>query len=272
MFIEIITSALFGLAQGLTEFLPISSSGHLLLLHDIIKLDVNALSFDASLHLGTLLALFLFFYKDIYQLIIAFFRSIAKRKVETHFERMSWYILIGSIPAAVLGYAFESDIETVLRNPWIVVTTLVVGGLLFFVVERFGKKQKTVEHMTLKDAGAIGCAQALALLPGLSRSGITITAGMATGLTRYDAARFSFLLSIPVVLGAGLKKLLDVATMGFTQDEFVIFIVGIVSSAIFGVLAIRVLLKLTQKYSLNMFGYYRIALALLVGVLLLTVA
>jgi undecaprenyl-diphosphatase len=268
MFIDIITSAFFGMVQGLTEFLPISSSGHLLLLHDIIKLNVDSLSFDASLHLGTLLALFLFFYKDIYRLIIAFFRSIAKRKVQESFEKLSWFIVIGSIPAAILGYFFESKIETVLRNPWIVVTTLVIGGLLFFLVERKGAKQKTIETMSMKDAIAIGCAQALALIPGLSRSGITITAGMAWGFTRYDAARFSFLLSLPVVLGAGLKKLLDVYEIGFTGNEMLIFIVGIVSSAVFGIFAIRILLRYTQKHSLNVFGYYRIVLALIVGILL----
>jgi len=271
MFVEIITSALFGLVQGLTEFLPVSSSGHLLLLHNIIKLDVNALSFDASLHLGTLVALFIFFYKDIYQLIIAFFRSIAKRKTETGFERLAWYIIVGSIPAGILGFAFEKDIETILRNPWIVVTTLVVGALLFFAVERYGKKQKTTENMNMKDALAIGSAQALALIPGLSRSGITITAGMAMGFTRYDAARFSFLLSIPVVLGAGLKKFMDVASVGFTHDELLIFVVGMISSAIFGILAIQVLLRFTQKHSLNAFAYYRIALAISVGILLVTV-
>jgi len=272
MFIDIITSALFGMVQGLTEFLPISSSGHLLLLHDIIKLDVDSLSFDASLHLGTLVALFLFFYKDIYSLIIAFFRLIAKRKAESTFERLSLFIIVGSIPAAVLGYLFESKIETVLRNPWIVVTTLIIGGLLFFLVERKGTKQKTIETMSMKDAIGIGVAQALALIPGLSRSGITITAGMAWGFTRYDAARFSFLLSLPVVLGAGLKKFVEVYQMGFTGNELAVFVAGIISSAVFGVFAIRVLLKFTQKHSLNVFGYYRLGLAFVVGVLLIVVA
>lgn len=259
---DILISGLFGLVQGLTEFLPISSSGHLLLLHEIFDLTTNSLSFDAALHLGTLFAVVLYFFKDIRTIIIAFFRSCTKKRKKDTYERLAWYLIIGSIPAVIIGLAFESIIETAFRSNGVVITTLVIGGVLFFAVEAFGKKLHAVKDLTWKQALGIGIAQAFALIPGVSRSGITITTGMALNMTRYEAARFSFLLSIPVVFGAALKKMYDAVSLGI--DNTTIFIVGIISAFVFGVVAIRFLLSFTQKHSLNGFGIYRIGLALVV--------
>lgn len=254
-------SAIFGIIQGLTEFLPISSSGHLLILHQLLTLDVSELSYDASIHLGTSAALIVFFWKDIRSLSIAFFGSIAKRNVDPIQRKLVTQIIVGCIPAAIVGYFGESFIENALRSPWIVSAMLVIGGLLFIAVERFSRKDRGISSLTLRDAVIVGISQCLAFIPGMSRSGITMTAGMYLHLSRQEAARFSFLLSIPVVVGAGIKKMLEVFQSGQLQSEALIYLIGIISSFIAGLAAISLLLHWTKKYSLKGFALYRFALA-----------
>lgn len=275
---DIIVSIIFGIVQGLTEFIPVSSSGHLLLLHALLPnaLPLDDVSFDVALHVGTLLALLGFFWNEVWLYLGAWFQSMGKMMrgtkpaALTFDEQLSWYLIIAIIPAGLVGFFFESLISIVLRSPYIVVVMLVVIGIVFFYVEKWakGRALHTIEQTTAKQALAIGLAQVLALVPGTSRSGITIIAGMFTGFKRADAARFSFLMSMPIVAAAGLKKGIDLASMGVTSHEFVILLAGALSAAIVGYIAIATLLKYLSHRSLAVFGWYRIILALVMLVTL----
>ncbi len=256
---------ILGTIQGLAEFLPISSSGHLLLAHYFLNYDPgHALIFDVALHVGTLLALVVYFWMDVGRLFKNFFASF-RAKERTLEQRLPWLILIAAIPAAIFGGLFDSFFES-LRSPWIVVVTFVIFGFVFLIVERVSAKVKTMGDMGWKTALGIGFAQVLALVPGVSRSGITIVAGMFAGLKREQAARFTFLLSIPVVAGAAAKKLLDVSHQGVGTDERGAMIVGILTAAIVGYAVIKFLLRYLANHSLNVFAYYRFAIA---GIVLL---
>lgn len=263
--IDFLYAAILGIIQGLTEFWPISSSGHLVLAHDLLQFDVaNDLSFDVALHIGTLLALIIFFWADIRRYSVAFVRSIANFQVRTNADqRMAWLIILGTVPAAIAGYLFAVAIESSLRAVWLVALMLIIGGILFIVVERVAKKQKQLPDLGWKGALTVGIAQALALVPGVSRSGATICTGMAIGFTRETAARFSFLLSIPIVFGAGAKKMLDLAEAGIGEREWLMMLVGLLASAIVGYIAIKFLLRFLAKHPLNVFGWYRIALGII---------
>jgi undecaprenyl-diphosphatase len=268
---EFINSIILGIVQGVTEFLPISSSGHLVVAHDVLGLDfIDNLSFDVALHVGTLVALLFFFWNDIIKYIVAFAKSFANWDLKNNLDqRLAWFIFIGSIPAGVFGFAFESVIDEKLRSPWLVAVLLIAVGLLFLLFERLFAKTKELESMGLKGALVIGFAQVLALMPGVSRSGITILAGLAQGLKRQAAARFSFLLSIPVVFGAGLKKMLDVAQEQLPANEWLVLLVGALSSAVVGFYVIKYLLKYLSSHSLNIFAYYRFVLGAVIIVYLL---
>ncbi len=265
--IDFIYGIILGIIQGLTEFWPISSSGHLVVAHNILNFDfADNLSFDVALHIGTLIALVIYFWRDIRRYIVAFVRSLANFRVRDDVDqRLAWLIVIGTVPAGLVGYFLGDTIEGALRAIWVVGVTLIVVGLLFFLAERYARRERTLEQLGWKGALAIGTAQAVALIPGVSRSGSTILAGMSIGLPRHTAARFSFLLSIPIVFGAGLQKMVDAAQKGIGREEWLVMLAGLVTSAIVGYIAIRVLLKFLSNHSLNVFGYYRIAL----GVVLL---
>lgn len=259
-----------GTIQGLAEFLPISSSGHLLLAHYFLNYNPgHALAFDVALHLGTLLALVLYFWRDIGILIKDFFGSF-RTKPRSPEQRLPWLILLAAIPAAIFGGLFDDFFES-LRSPWIVVITFIVFGLIFLLVERLSPRIKTMEDLSWKSALGIGLAQVLALVPGVSRSGITIVAGMTAGVRRDQAARFTFLLSIPVVAGAAAKKLLDIRHQGIGSDERGAMIVGIVVATIIGYSVIRFLLRYLTNHRLNIFAYYRFVVAglVLIGLLIL---
>ncbi|MFA6098654.1 MAG: undecaprenyl-diphosphatase UppP [Patescibacteria group bacterium] len=264
-------SIILGIVQGLTEFWPISSSGHLIIAHELLNFNfVDNLSFDVALHLGTLAALLVFFSKDLARYIVSFFRSFANWNLANDFnQRMAWYIVVGSIPAGVAGFFLESKADTVFRNLWLVAVLFVAVGLLFFVFEKYSKKIKNLEELSWRGAIIIGLMQVLSLLPGVSRSGITILGGLSQGLKREQAARFSFLLSVPVIFGAGLKKMYDGLQAGFTGGEWLIILVGFLTSAGVGYLAIRVLLSFLQRRPLNAFAYYRIILGLAVIIFLI---
>ncbi len=255
-----------GAIQGLTEFLPVSSSAHLLLFHEFFKFNLaDNLSFDAALHFGTLLALLLFFYRDIIDLIKGFFASFVKRDLKNDLQqRLPWMIIVGSIPAVLVGFFFNDLIDLYLHEgPNAILITavmLLAVAVLFLVVEKYALKNKELSAFGFKQALLCGMAQAVALIPGTSRSGITIIASLGLGLKREAAARFSFLLSLPVVAGASAKMALKLLSGG--ELDWRLLLVGIVSAFVFGYLAIDLLLKYLNRHSLNIFAYYRIALAM----------
>jgi undecaprenyl-diphosphatase len=279
----IFQAIVLGIIQGLTEFMPISSSAHLVIVPWLFGWNdpaLTSLSFDVALHMGTLLALILFFASDWGRLIEAGVLSILQRKIGNDVNRrLAWFLVIACIPGGIAGILLESKIERAFHvNPiptramvLMGVLIAVMGGLLF-LAERRARHARSIESLTLKDAILIGLAQALAVVPGVSRSGSTITAGLAIGLNRESAARFSFLLATPIVAGAGLKSLYDLvkgSAGAFTQGELMLFPLGFAAAAVSGYLCIKYLLKFLQKHSTNPFVYYRWALAVLVIVVAL---
>lgn len=277
----ILKAILLGLVQGLTEFIPISSSAHLVIIPWILQWDDSALEslpFDVALHLGTLVALLGYFAKDWAQLIRAGIASIVERKIGDDINRrLAWYLVIGSIPGGIIGLLFESTIEAwfhpsegMIQSSSMITMAVIIallGGLLF-LAERLAAHRRHLGQITFKDSLLIGLAQALAIFPGVSRSGSTITAGLALGLERETAARFSFLLSAPIVAGAGLKSMFKIAkemhSGVLTSSDLMLFVVGFIAAAISGYFCIKFLLRFLQKHSTNVFVYYRWFLALLV--------
>lgn len=254
---------ILGLVQGLGEFLPISSSGHLIVTSWLLKWQDQGLAFDVALHWGTLIAVLIYFRKDFTQLIKSFVASLIPSQrnfsVDPH-QRMAWLLVLGTIPAAIAGKLFEEQIATVLRSPLTVVVTLTVGALIIFAVDRWGLKNKHIHELRWKDALVIGLAQAMAIIPGVSRSGSTMVAGLGIGLRRDQAARFSFLLSAPIILGAGLLELPAI----FAQPNLVSVAIGFVSAAVFGFVAIHFLMRYVETRSFDLFAWYRLGLATLI--------
>lgn len=253
---------LFGVVQGITEFLPISSSGHLLILHEYIDLPIqNELAFDVVLHFASLLAVILFFRKDITRLIIAFINSFRGKK--TDLSRTCWMIIVGTIPAVIAGLLLEEIIDEMLRSVFVVALMLVIISIFFIIVEKYYCKDNTGEYdkLSLKNAIKIGLAQALALIPGTSRSGITIIAGIRLGLKRDEAIKFSFLLSIPIILGVSAKKIPDFINQGLDSDQLGILIVAFLASFLSAFFTIKYFLKFAKRHTLVSFAYYRILLA-----------
>ena len=251
--------ALLGVVQGLTEPLPISSSAHLILVPWLLGWPEHSLTFDVALHMGTLAALLLFFWKD--WLTLA--RSWLPHGSATQ-RRIGIGLVVGTIPAAIIGLLFEDVIETSLRSPPLIATVMLIASALILAADRLGRKALTEDGITIPRALLIGAAQALALMPGVSRSGATISAGLALGLTREAAARYAFLLATPVTTGAGVFKLKDLVETGVPPDEASAFAAGIVVSFLVGLVAIRFLLQYLRRYSLTAFVVYRVALAALV--------
>ncbi|MFA7662940.1 MAG: undecaprenyl-diphosphatase UppP [Patescibacteria group bacterium] len=270
---DYILSLVFGIVQGITEFFPVSSSGHLILLHELTHFNLSDnLAFDVALHFGTFLALVLFFYKDLIKLLSAWLKSFSNWQVKSDFDqRLAWLILVAIIPAGIAGYFFESQIESLFYQPWIIALMLIVVGILFLIVERLNLTQHDLKNLTWKQSLLIGLSQILAFIPGTSRSGITIIAGMSTKLNREQATRFSFLMSTPLIFGASLSKGLDLVKISLSQKEILIFMIGLISSTVVGYLAIKYLLKFVSKYRLDFFAYYRFALAGIIIIYLLII-
>lgn len=257
-----IQALLLGILQGLTEFLPVSSSAHLILLPWFLGWNnplVDSLTFDVALHAGTLLAILWYFWRDWVELVGGFFRILARRRVEDFQERMIVYIILSTIPAAVAGFLLERMIEGSFRNPGLIVFPLIAVSFLMIYAERRLHPLHPLEKLTLKDSLIIGCAQALALLPGVSRSGITITTGLLRGYRHEAATRFSFLLSTPVIAGAALLHLGHLPKD--MVSEWPIFAIGFASSGIVGYLAIAFLMHFLRRHTLNVFAGYRLAVA-----------
>lgn len=257
---SIIQALILGIVQGLTEFIPISSSGHLVLLHQALGITEGGLTFDVALHLGTLLALILFFWKDLASLAISLFKKTKQTK-------LAWLIVMATVPAAVLGFLLESAAESAFRSPVLVCVNLAVFGLVMLAAERFAKHKKTktkLENTSRKQALSMGLAQAAAIVPGVSRSGSTITAGIFMGMDRVAATRFSFLLGVPIIAGAVLKVFTESSAFSEIKAEADIFIIGIFTAFVTGLIAIRFLLNYLSKHTLALFAYYRLALAAIV--------
>lgn len=255
----ILESIVLGITQGITEFLPISSSGHLILVREFFGWQTkNDLAFDAVLHLATILAVGVYFRKDLFHLVTTVFGRGDRKKMT-----MVWAIIVGSIPAVFFGILLEDFMETVFRTHYLVGVTLVLGALLMFCAEWYAKKKKGSD-LTMKKGFIIGIFQALALIPGMSRSGTTISGGLFMGLSRSEAARFSFLLGFPVLLGAGLKKCVELFGTSPADIDFVSIAFGFLFAFAVGMGAIHFLISYLQRHSLNLFIFYRIILAIIV--------
>jgi undecaprenyl-diphosphatase len=281
MLTTLLRAVILGLLQGITEFVPISSSGHLIVVPWLLQWNepaLSSLSFDVALHLGTLVAVLWFFASDWVRLIRAAARSIAERKIGADPDRrLAWFLVLGTIPGAIVGAVAESSIEELFHQPnqpiepavMIVMAGLIaLMGALLFLADHLARHLRNLSDLTLKDALLIGSAQAIAVFPGVSRSGATITAGLALGLKRDAAAKFSFLLSAPIIAGAGMKSLYDVAkdwqAGAMTGSDLVLFAAGFAAAALSGYLCIKYLLRFLQRHSTNLFVFYRWALALLI--------
>ncbi len=265
---SIIQAIILGAVQGLTEFIPVSSSAHLELVPWLF--GWNALlenaelkqTFDVALHVGTFIAALLYFRVEVGHLLRSLVRTIWRRRIETSDDRLVWLIVIASIPAAVFGFLFEDVIAQSLSEPWIIAITLAAFGLLMLVVDRAAANDRPLDSTNAVDSIVIGIAQAIALIPGTSRSGVTLTAGVFQGLTREAAVRFSFLMSLPIIGGAGLYKGLQLIGDGFGDEIGASqFGIGIVTSFITGYFAIAWLLEYLKTGTLTPFVIYRLVLA-----------
>lgn len=254
---------ILGIVQGLTEFLPISSSAHLILfpwLFGWTHTLVDTLSFDVALHAGTLVAILWYFRKAWIGLAKSFFRILSRRSAKDAEERLLVYIILATIPAALAGFFLERVVEENFRNPLLISLPLIVVSFLMIYAERRPSSLLSLTKMTLKNSFTIGVAQAIALLPGVSRSGITITTGLLQGYEREAATRFSFLLSTPAIAGAATLHLGHLFSGTGLQDGY-IFAIGFLSSAGSGYLAIAFLMQYLRKHTLNVFAGYRLMLA-----------
>lgn len=259
-------AVVLALVQALTEFLPISSQAHLWFVPWVFGWKDPGLTFDVALHAGTLVAVLIYFFRDWVQIIAHGFGINAGRDDELRKNQgLLWLLVIATIPAGVAGVLFEKQADTVWRTPYLIGAMLLVIGALMWMAERSARGNKSIDSVGWADGLWIGFSQALALIPGTSRSGITITTGLFRGLTRETAARFSFLLSTPVIAGAVLKKLWDVHKEGaFPHDMRVPFAVGTAVSGVFGALVIAVFLRYLRRNSLMPFVYYRIVFGIIV--------
>lgn len=276
---SIIEAIVLGLIQGITEFLPISSTGHLTLAGKLLHLVDPAnpehwTAFIAIIQLGTLLAVFLYFLKDIINIIKSFFtENLTNRKKfseQSLDSRMGWLIIIGTIPVVIVGLGFKKIIEgNLTKDLWVIASSLIILAVILAIAEKTAKFKKEIKDISVKDALIIGIAQCFALIPGSSRSGTTITGGLFMGLTRESAARFSFLLSMPAVFASGLLEVKE--SIKFIHADMAInIVIASVVAAVSGYLAIDLLLKFLKKNTTFVFIYYRIALGIIILALLYT--
>lgn len=259
---SLVAAALLGVVQGLTEFLPVSSSAHLILARAFFGWDAEAfgLPFDVACHVGTLLAVIVFFRHDILAMIRAIPQAFSARPGSD--GRRIWLIAAGTVPVVIVGALIWSDeVETATRTPFVAAVMLLLGAGLLLAVEWLGARGAGEERLTPGGAFVIGIAQTAALVPGVSRSGATIAAGMALGLRRDVAARFTFLLSVPAILAAAAKEGIKLRHMAFTAADAQLFLVGLLTSALVGYLTVKYFIRFLATHRLDVFAYYRIALA-----------
>ena len=257
---------ILGFIQGVAEFLPISSSAHLIIFRDVFGIGAGMssnmeLTFDIALHFGTLLAILVFFFWDFMKMLEKGFT----KGVKDDDGKLLWYLVAATIPAAIVGVLFEDVIENMVRSNYVVIAlALAIMGVIIYLADKYSKQSKNVKQMTLKDAIIIGCSQVFALIPGFSRSGTTIATGRILGLDRESAAKFSFFLSAPVVLGAVVLQLIKGSVWSVILANLSAFIFGILVSFIIGLLCIKYLLKYLQKHNFKIFMIYRVLLAIVV--------
>jgi undecaprenyl-diphosphatase len=267
---------ILGLTQGLTEFLPISSSAHLIIIpwlfnwHYLLDHPDFNKTFDVALHAGTFFAVLAYFWRDVVDLLRSWVGSIARRSIRTPQERLVWLLLVSTIPAGIIGVAFESFVEDRLGKPYLIAIMMFVFALVMWYVDMHARLQRDIHKAGLVDALLIGFAQALALAPGVSRSGITIVMGMARGFTREAAARYSFLLTIPVIGGAAAYKAVQVAHHGLPAGAALPFVVGMATAAVSGFAAVWFLLAYLRRHNFAPFVIYRILAAAAILVIIAT--
>lgn len=257
---------ILGIIQGIAEFLPISSSAHLIIFRDVFGIGSGisenmAMCLDVALHLGTLLAIGIYFFRDFITMIKTGFTKGIKDKE----GKMLWFLVIATIPAALAGVLFEDIIENAIRTNYILIASaLAIMGILIYLADKFSEQTNNLEKMNWKQALIIGCSQVFALIPGFSRSGTTIAAARCLQINREDAAKFSFYLSAPVVLGAVTLNLLKSETWTIIESNVLVFIVGILVAFLAGLICIEFLLKYLRKHDFKLFMWYRLILALVV--------
>jgi undecaprenyl-diphosphatase len=271
---HILQAIVIGVVQGLTEFLPISSSAHLIVVPRILGWDdplLNSAAFDVMLHMGTLVALLVYFWRDLVRLVAAGIRSIAERRIgDDPDRRLAWLLLVSAIPGAILGAVGESFFDTFFRERLFLVAVLaLIGAAILWLAERQGSRRRELGDLRIGDAAIVGAAQALALFPGISRSGITISAGLFVGLTRDAAARFSFLMGTPIIAGAGIWKLRTLLGPSDVPVELVPLLAGMAAAALAGLLAISVLLAFVRTRGYSVFVIYRLLFAAVIVVFVL---
>lgn len=251
---EVLQALILGIVQGLTELLPISSSAHLNLIPWIFNWNIPE-SFDVALHFGTLLAIVLFFYKDWIKLIKGGYKQVIKKE-KTFEGKMFWYLVIATIPGGIIGFLLDHFIGGQLgKMPLIIAIALIVMGIILYIADKKSSSKTDYEHMTFKQTFLIGCSQALAFIPGVSRSGVTMTTGRLMGVDRESTAKYTFLLSTPIVFGATIFKLKDFV-FGLP------FFVGVLASFVVGVFVIKFLMEYLKKGSFKIFAIYRVLLGL----------
>lgn len=263
---DAIQAIVLGIVQGLTEFLPISSSAHLRIVPAFLGWDDPGAAFTAVVQLGTMAAVLLYFRRDLVTIATEWVRGLREpRQRSTEGWRLGWYLIIGTIPIGIFGLAFSNQIETGARNLTLIGIALIVAGLVLASAERVSQRDRDIHTVDVRDATIIGFAQACALIPGVSRSGSTITTGLFLGMRRETAARFSFLLSLPITGGAALKKVYDlVKDGGLATGERLPFILGIVTSGLVGYACIYFLLRYLQRNTTVIFTVYRVLLGLII--------
>ena len=255
-----VQAVVLALVQGLSEFLPISSSGHLVLVPYFLGWPDQGLAFDVAVHVGTLFAVVAYFRRELVAMTRAWFGSVTGRGM-TPDAKLAWCVILGTIPVGLVGLLFGGVIEEKLRNPVFVATTLTVFGAVMWIADRFGRRERDEYSVGWRDAFLIGCAQALALMPGTSRSGITMTMARTLGLTREGAARFSFLLAVPGIGMAGAYEGLKLATDTGHAVDWPVIGLGVAVAAVTGYLCIAWLLKIINRIGLGPFAIYRFVVA-----------
>jgi undecaprenyl-diphosphatase len=262
--VSVAAAVILGIVQGLTEFLPVSSSAHLILARAFFGWDVPAdfgLAFDVALHVGTLAAIVTYFYRELIDMAASLPSMFSANPTPS--ARLLLRIIVGTIPAIIVGLLFNDVIEERLRTPYVAATMLLLVGVVMFVAERISNRERVEDSVSWTDAILIGCAQACALVPGVSRSGATISLGMLLGFRRDAAARFTFLLAIPATLAAAAKEGLELRHMTLPPSSVQVMAIGVIVSAVVGYLTIKYFLRFLAGHRLDVFVYYRVALAAL---------
>jgi len=260
----ILQSIILGVVQGLTELLPISSSAHLFLIPWIFNWEIPE-SFDVALHFGTLLAIGIFFFKDWIGLIKGGYKKVVHKENSAE-GRMFWYIVIATIPGGIIGFILDKYAESILTQPLIIAIALIIMGIILYLIDKNAKKETEYENLSFKQTFIIGISQALAFIPGVSRSGVTMTTGRALGIKREAVAKYSFMLSAPIVLAATVFKLKDFIEFFLIADlaGIIAFALGVLFSFVVGIFVIKFLLEYLKKGSFKIFAIYRVIIGVLV--------